>query len=89
MYKNARDVFVFASTPCGEVITDPIIKDLIENNKNCYIPYCTKSEMHMVAVKNWKEFECLPLNRFGVCIFFFYMFNQVKIDQGASRSSCG
>ncbi|KAG0234792.1 hypothetical protein BGW41_001015 [Actinomortierella wolfii] len=65
VYKESQNVSVYISMH-GEIDTREIIRDLLAQNKNCYIPRCDGSIMDMVKLTSWEDFVSLPLNSWKI-----------------------
>ncbi|KAG0174284.1 hypothetical protein DFQ30_005058 [Apophysomyces sp. BC1015] len=65
-YKASRHVSVFISMPSGEVDTDGIIRHLLDSEKTCFIPRCTKNTMDMVEITSWEDYKSLPKNKWDI-----------------------
>ncbi|CDM28171.1 5-formyltetrahydrofolate cyclo-ligase [Penicillium roqueforti FM164] len=69
-YQSAKSIAVYLSMPSGELSTNGIVKDALQQGKNVYIPYIhtqdKKSIMDMFALKSMSEFESLQLDKWGI-----------------------
>ncbi|KAF9969876.1 hypothetical protein BGZ73_007571 [Actinomortierella ambigua] len=65
VYKESQNVSVYISMH-GEINTRAIIRDLLAQNKNCYIPRCHGPNMDMVKLTSWEDFVSLPLNSWKI-----------------------
>ncbi|EIE85082.1 5-formyltetrahydrofolate cyclo-ligase [Rhizopus delemar RA 99-880] len=52
--------------PTCEIVTTKIIHFLLNTDKNCFIPRCTKHNMDMVKINSLKDFESLPVNKWSI-----------------------
>lgn len=67
LYKDSRRLSIYLSMT-GEVSTEGILRDALQQGKKCYIPrYDSKSSyMDMVRLHSWEEYESLPLTRWKI-----------------------
>ena len=49
-----------------EVDTLPILKQMFKDDKDCFIPNYKGSEMIMVPLKSWEDYEKLPVTKWGI-----------------------
>ncbi|KAF9439199.1 hypothetical protein BGZ76_009372 [Entomortierella beljakovae] len=64
-FKESRNVSVYISMH-GEICTGNIIRELLDQNKSCYIPRCRGDIMDMVKVESWEDFISLPKNNWNI-----------------------
>lgn len=64
-YQTAKKVSIFLSMPT-ELDTRPLVEDILQRGKACYVPICTKDEMRMVRVKSLDDYNNLPLNSWNI-----------------------
>jgi 5-formyltetrahydrofolate cyclo-ligase len=58
-YKNSKRVSVFLSMP-DEIITLPIVKDILDANKQCFIPRFEGPNMDMLRLYSIEDYNTLP-----------------------------
>ncbi|KAI7892753.1 5-formyltetrahydrofolate cyclo-ligase [Mucor mucedo] len=52
--------------PTCEIMTSKIIYQLLNSDKNCFIPRCTKNNMDMLKITSIDDFESLPINKWNI-----------------------
>ncbi|GAA5814298.1 hypothetical protein MFLAVUS_007792 [Mucor flavus] len=65
-FKKSKNVSIYISMPTCEIMTKNIILHLLNSDKHCFIPRCTKNTMDMVRITSVSDFESLPLNRWSI-----------------------
>ncbi|CAO3625193.1 unnamed protein product [Cunninghamella blakesleeana] len=65
-FKSSKNISVYISMPTCEIDTRSIIQHILEANKNCYIPRCTKDTMDMVKLTSWDDYLSLPRNKWNI-----------------------
>ncbi|KAI9363294.1 5-formyltetrahydrofolate cyclo-ligase [Pilaira anomala] len=65
-FKKSKNISIYISMPTCEIMTNNIILHLLNSDKNCFIPRCTKNTMDMVKITSVSDFESLPLNRWNI-----------------------
>ncbi|KAG1148929.1 hypothetical protein G6F37_002888 [Rhizopus arrhizus] len=65
-FKRAKNISIYISMPTCEIVTTKIIHFLLNTDKNCFIPRCTKHNMDMVKINSMKDFESLPINKWSI-----------------------
>ncbi|KAM0793793.1 hypothetical protein ACM66B_001209 [Microbotryomycetes sp. NB124-2] len=68
-YKRAQTISCYLSTPTGEVDTDPIILDALNQGKALFVPFCPINEptvMRMLRLRSVQHFQGLKLNRWQI-----------------------
>jgi len=64
-FQTSKRVSVFLSTE-DEVSTEPIIRNIFENEKLCFVPRYNKAVMEMVKLHSMKDWEELPLTKWNI-----------------------
>ncbi|KAI8899548.1 hypothetical protein BC833DRAFT_585417 [Globomyces pollinis-pini] len=65
IYQKSNTISLFLNMPT-ELNTIHILKHIFDNNKTCFIPYCTKDTMDMLHLKSFEDFQSLKLNSWGI-----------------------
>ncbi|KAI8887890.1 5-formyltetrahydrofolate cyclo-ligase [Backusella circina FSU 941] len=65
-FKQSKNVSVYISMPTCEIITNSIIQYILQSDKACYIPRCTKTTMDMVRITSIEDFNSLPKNKWNI-----------------------
>ncbi|KAK4050368.1 hypothetical protein OIV83_003437 [Microbotryomycetes sp. JL201] len=68
-YQRAKTISCYLSTPFGEVDTDPIILDALNNGKALFVPFCPIEDptvMRMLRLRSIQHFQGLKLNRWKI-----------------------
>ncbi|KAI8054847.1 5-formyltetrahydrofolate cyclo-ligase [Thamnidium elegans] len=63
---STQELSAQCDMPTCEIMTKNIILHLLNSDKNCFIPRCTKNTMDMVRITSVGDFESLPLNRWSI-----------------------
>ncbi|KAI8640709.1 5-formyltetrahydrofolate cyclo-ligase-like protein [Parasitella parasitica] len=66
VFRASKNVSIYISMPNSEIVTTDIIHDLLNSDKNCFIPRCTKNTMDMVKINDIEDFESLPINKWNI-----------------------
>ena len=66
VFRNSKNISIYISMPTCEIMTTDIIRGLLNSDKNCFIPRCTKNNMDMVQVNDINDFESLPINKWNI-----------------------
>ncbi|KAK9765328.1 hypothetical protein K7432_006419 [Basidiobolus ranarum] len=62
--KSSR-IGIYLSLPT-EVSTTELLRELFEQNKNCYVPRWGNNHMDMVKLVSWSDYKGLPVNSWGI-----------------------
>ncbi|KAI8339361.1 5-formyltetrahydrofolate cyclo-ligase [Chlamydoabsidia padenii] len=65
-FKSSQNISVYISMPTCEINTRAMIQHILEADKNCYIPRCTKTTMDMVKITSWEDYLSLPINKWDI-----------------------
>lgn len=65
VFKTSQNISVYISMH-GEVCTQEIIKTLLDQKKNCYVPRCKGLIMDMVKIESWDDYLSLPKNSWNI-----------------------
>ncbi|KAL8577871.1 hypothetical protein ACOMHN_018676 [Nucella lapillus] len=64
-FQDSRRFSVFLSMP-DEIDTLPLLKAMLANGKECFIPYYKGPQMSMVPLRSLEEYERLPLTKWNI-----------------------
>ncbi|XP_036331690.1 5-formyltetrahydrofolate cyclo-ligase-like [Rhagoletis pomonella] len=64
-FRQAKDVSIYLSTG-SEVDTLPLLRELFNQQKNVFVPTYSGKLMEMVRVKDWADYEALPLTKWNI-----------------------
>ncbi|XP_053961860.1 5-formyltetrahydrofolate cyclo-ligase [Anastrepha ludens] len=64
-FRQAADVSIYLSTG-SEVDTLPLLRELFNQQKNVFVPTYSGKLMEMVRVKDWADYESLPLTKWNI-----------------------
>eukprot|EP00123_Amoebidium_parasiticum_P001386 comp124571_c0_seq1/m.49076 comp124571_c0_seq1/g.49076 ORF comp124571_c0_seq1/g.49076 comp124571_c0_seq1/m.49076 type:complete len:203 (-) comp124571_c0_seq1:28-636(-) len=64
-YQRSKYVSVYLSMD-EEVDTRPILHNIFDTGRVCYIPYYTKDTMKMLRLASIQDYESLPLTRWNI-----------------------
>ncbi|CAO3608293.1 unnamed protein product [Cunninghamella echinulata] len=65
-FKFSKNISIYISMPTCEIETRSIIQHILESDKNCFIPRCTKDNMDMVKLSSWDDYLSLPINKWNI-----------------------
>ncbi|SAM06231.1 hypothetical protein [Absidia glauca] len=65
-FKASKSISVYISMPTCEINTRAMIRYILEADKTCYIPRCTKNTMDMVKITSWEDYLSLPINKWDI-----------------------
>ncbi|KAI8099371.1 5-formyltetrahydrofolate cyclo-ligase [Halteromyces radiatus] len=66
IFQKSQNISVYISTPTCEINTRAMIQHIIQADKTCYIPRCTKDSMDMVKITSWEDYLSLPINKWDI-----------------------
>jgi 5-formyltetrahydrofolate cyclo-ligase len=64
-YKNSKNICCYISMD-EEINTIPIIYDILNNNKNLFIPYINDGDIDMLKVENIEDFNSFKKNKWNI-----------------------
>ncbi|CAH0550305.1 unnamed protein product [Brassicogethes aeneus] len=64
-FKSSKRVSVFLSMDT-EINTEPIVRKLFDDGKECFVPRYTKTNMQMVKLTSMADWENLPLTKWNI-----------------------
>lgn len=64
-FRQAKDVSIYLSTG-SEVDTLALLRELFNQQKNVFVPTYYGRLMEMVRVKDWNDYESLPLTKWHI-----------------------
>ncbi|KAI8076526.1 5-formyltetrahydrofolate cyclo-ligase [Gilbertella persicaria] len=65
-FKHTKNISIYISMPTCEIMTKNMIYHILESDKNCFIPRCTKDTMEMVKINSIQDFDSLPINKWNI-----------------------
>ncbi|CAG7817074.1 unnamed protein product [Allacma fusca] len=64
-YQNSRRICVYLSMD-EEVSTKELLRDIFISGKSCFVPRYTQTNMEMLRLHSWQDFETLPLTKWNI-----------------------
>lgn len=64
-FQNSSRISIYLSTE-DEISTTPIIRNIFESGKSCFVPRYNKSVMEMVRLSSMKDYEDLPVTKWNI-----------------------
>ncbi|KAF5291332.1 hypothetical protein FQA39_LY03483 [Lamprigera yunnana] len=65
VFRKSERISVYLSTD-DEISTVPILKEIFDNNKTCFVPRYNKNVMEMVKLESMKDWEALPVTKWNI-----------------------
>ncbi|XP_076271627.1 5-formyltetrahydrofolate cyclo-ligase-like isoform X1 [Rhynchophorus ferrugineus] len=65
VFQNSRRIAVYLSLS-DEIDTEPIVRNILENGRDCFIPRCSKTDMQMVKLNSMRDWETLPSAKWNI-----------------------
>ncbi|RZC42185.1 5-FTHF cyc-lig domain containing protein [Asbolus verrucosus] len=64
-FQNSKRVSTYLSLS-NEIDTEPIVRKIIEDGKECFVPRYSKAGMEMVKLNSMEDWETLPVTSWGI-----------------------
>ncbi|XP_019874396.1 5-formyltetrahydrofolate cyclo-ligase isoform X2 [Aethina tumida] len=64
-FQKSKRVSVFLSLDT-EIDTEPIVRKIFEDGKECFVPRYSKAGMQMVKLKSMEDWETLPVTKWNI-----------------------
>ena len=65
-YLDIKQIFSVYVSMSEEVCTQSLIRSVLKDNKNLFVPYFNREDMFMVQIKDFEDYSSLPIDTYGV-----------------------
>ena len=63
---DIKQIFSVYVSMSEEVCTQSLIRSVLKDNKNLFVPYFNREDMFMVQIKDFEDYSSLPIDTYGV-----------------------
>ncbi|KAI9297570.1 5,10-methenyltetrahydrofolate synthetase [Neoconidiobolus thromboides FSU 785] len=65
-FQNSKKISIYLNMPFSELKTEDLVKEILLQNKQCFIPKTKGDDMRMVEIKSIQELNDLPKNNWNI-----------------------